>query len=100
MTIGISSCKMMEAVVADDQKDVKLNGVLSLNKLEEVKLEFLLNLNYFSDTKCDLELPELTQVIVKNCPDMRTFTESSVRTPKLKPSIFKVLEVIPHSNLP
>ncbi|GJV22826.1 ribonuclease H-like domain-containing protein [Tanacetum coccineum] len=89
MTIGISSCKMMEAVVADDQKDVKLNGVLSLNKLEEVTLEFLPNLNYFSNTKCDLELPELTQVIVKNCPDMRTFTESSVRTLKLK---FAVLD--------
>nr|GEX58939.1 disease resistance protein At4g27190-like [Tanacetum cinerariifolium] len=80
----IYSCKMMEAVVADDHKDVKINGVLSLNKLEEVKLEFLQNLNYFSDTKCDLELPELTRVIVKNCPEMRSFSESSVITPKLK----------------
>ncbi|GJU44802.1 disease resistance protein-like protein isoform X2 [Tanacetum coccineum] len=84
MTIDIYSCKMMEAVVADDHKDVKINGVLSLNKLEEVKLEFLQNLNYFSDTKCDLELPELTQVIIKNCPEMRSFSESSVITPKLK----------------
>ena len=84
MTIDILRCNMMEAVVADDHKDVKINGVLSLIKLEEVKLEFLPNLNYFSATKCDLELPELIQVIVKNCPHMHTFSESSVITPKLK----------------
>ncbi|PWA73071.1 AAA+ ATPase domain-containing protein [Artemisia annua] len=83
LTLDISSCKMMEAVVADDHKDVKIN-VFSHNKLEELKLEFLPNLNYFSDIKCDLELPELTQVVIKKCPDMHTFSESSVITPKLK----------------
>lgn len=91
MTIDISSCKMMEAVVAVDQ-DVKLN-VLSLYKLEEVKLEFLPNLNYFSNTKCDLELPELTQVIVKNCPEMHTFSESSVITPKLTFAVFDNVKI-------
>ncbi|MFS7906432.1 hypothetical protein Hanom_Chr01g00059111 [Helianthus anomalus] len=74
----------MEAVVADDHKHGKIHEVLSFNQLEEVKLAFLPNLNYFSHTKCDMELPELTQVVIKSCPDMYTFSVSSVITPNLK----------------
>ncbi|KAI3683132.1 hypothetical protein L1987_83632 [Smallanthus sonchifolius] len=62
--LDICRCKMMEAVVADDHKHGKINELLSINKLEEVKLSFLPNLNYFSHTKCDMELAELTQVVV------------------------------------
>ncbi|KAK1413404.1 hypothetical protein QVD17_35177 [Tagetes erecta] len=69
-TIDIWNCKMMETVVADDHKHGKTDDVLSLDKLEEVKLAFLPNLNYFSHKKCDMELVKLTQVIVKNCPDI------------------------------
>ncbi|KAI3683129.1 hypothetical protein L1987_83629 [Smallanthus sonchifolius] len=82
--LDICRCKMMEAVVADDHKHGKINELLSINKLEEVKLSFLPNLNYFSHTKCDMELAELTQVVVKSCPDMYTFSVSSVITPNLK----------------
>lgn len=83
-SLDISSCKLMEVVVADDHKDGKMNDVLIVNKLEEVKLAFLQNLTCFSDTKCDMELEELTHVIVKSCPEMQTFSLSSVTTPKLK----------------
>ncbi|KAK9058228.1 hypothetical protein SSX86_023068 [Deinandra increscens subsp. villosa] len=82
--LDIGKCKMMETVVADDHKHGKINEVLSLNKLEEVKLAYLPNLNYFSHTKCDMEFAELTQVIIKGCPDMYTFSVSSVITPNLK----------------
>ncbi|KVI00574.1 AAA+ ATPase domain-containing protein [Cynara cardunculus var. scolymus] len=82
--LDVSSCKMMEEVVEDEHKNEKMKEVVSLGKLEEVKLAFLPNLNYFSHTKCDMEMAELTQVIVKNCPEMHTFSGSSVTTPKLK----------------
>lgn len=82
--IDISKCKMMVTVVADDHKHGKTDEVISLNNLEEVKLAFLPNLSYFSHKKCDMELAELTHVIVKNCPDMYTFSVSSVITPNLK----------------
>ncbi|KAJ0623302.1 putative P-loop containing nucleoside triphosphate hydrolase, leucine-rich repeat domain superfamily [Helianthus annuus] len=90
--LDICRCKMMEAVVADDHKHGKINEVLSLNHLEEVKLAFLPNLNYFSHTKCDMELPELTQVVIKSCPDMYTFSVSSVITPNLKSAMVDDVE--------
>ncbi|KAJ0810142.1 putative P-loop containing nucleoside triphosphate hydrolase, leucine-rich repeat domain superfamily [Helianthus annuus] len=90
--LDICRCKMMEAVVADDHKHGKINEVLSLNQLEEVKLAFLPNLNYFSHTKCDMELPELTQVVIKSCPDMYTFSVSSVITPNLKSAMVDDVE--------
>ncbi|XP_076923069.1 disease resistance protein At4g27190-like [Bidens hawaiensis] len=82
--LDICRCKMMVTVVADDHTHGKINEVVSLNQLEEVKLAYLPNLNYFSHTKCDMELPELTKVIIKSCPDMYTFSVSSVITPNLK----------------
>ncbi|KAK1413408.1 hypothetical protein QVD17_35181 [Tagetes erecta] len=91
-TIDIWNCKMMETVVADDHKHRKTDDVLSLDKLEEVKLAFLPNLNYFSHKKCDMELAGLTQVIVKNCPDMYTFSVSLVITPNLKFAVIDDVE--------
>ncbi|KAJ9558430.1 hypothetical protein OSB04_013044 [Centaurea solstitialis] len=83
-TLDVSNCKMMEEVVEDEHISGKNKEVVSLDKLEEVKLTFLPNLNCFSNTKCDMEMAELTQVIVKNCPEIDTFSASSVVTPKLK----------------
>nr|XP_043611756.1 disease resistance protein At4g27190-like [Erigeron canadensis] len=87
--LDISNCKMMVAVVADEKKDGKTIEAFSVNKLEQLNLAFLPNLSCFSDTKCDIELTELTQVMVKGCPEMITFSESSVLTPKLQ---FAVVE--------
>jgi len=82
--LNISSCKMMEEVVGDDQHTFgKVKDVLSLNKLEELNLAFLPNLNCFSHNKCHMELQALTHVNIKSCPEMYTFSESSVTTPKL-----------------
>ncbi|KAI3697282.1 hypothetical protein L6452_30181 [Arctium lappa] len=83
--LDVSSCKMMEEVVEDDEhKNQRMKEVVFLDKLEEVKLAFLPNLSYFSHTKCDMEMAELTQVIVNNCPEMHTFSGSAVTTPKLR----------------
>lgn len=90
--LDISHCKMMEAVVIDEYKDGHLSGVLSVNKLEKVKLAHLPNLSYFSNTKCDIELVELNQVIVKNCPHMYTFSEGSVLTQRLKCAVIDGVE--------
>ncbi|KAK1413402.1 hypothetical protein QVD17_35175 [Tagetes erecta] len=79
-TIDICKCEMMETVVADDHKHGITDEVLSLVKLEEVKLAFLRNLNYFSHKKCDMELAELTQVIVKYCPNLYTFSHATLGT--------------------
>nr|XP_043611757.1 probable disease resistance protein At4g27220 [Erigeron canadensis] len=87
--IDISNCKLMVNVVADENKDGITIEPLSVNKLEQLNLAFLPNLNCFSETKCDIELTELTHVIVKSCPEMITFSESSVITPKLQ---FAVVE--------
>ncbi|KAI3511248.1 hypothetical protein L1887_18396 [Cichorium endivia] len=82
--LNISSCKMMEEVVGDEHKFGKMKEVLSLNKLEEVKLACIPNLSYFTNNKCDMELPELTQVNIKFCPEMYIFSDGLVNTPKLK----------------
>ncbi|KAI3739065.1 hypothetical protein L2E82_29441 [Cichorium intybus] len=82
--LNISSCKMMEEVVGDEHKFGKMKEVLSLNKLEEVKLASIPNLSYFTNNKCDMELPELTQVNIKFCPEMYIFSDGLVNTPKLK----------------
>lgn len=74
----------MEEVVGYEHTYGKMKEVLSLNKLEELNLAFLQNLSYFSHNKCDMELPELTHVNIKSCPEIYTFSEGSVTTPKLK----------------
>ncbi|XP_071690753.1 disease resistance protein At4g27190-like [Rutidosis leptorrhynchoides] len=83
--LDLSSCKMMEGVVFDDDRDENLDAVVSaVNKLEQLTLANLPNLNYFSNTKCYIGLPELNQVTVKSCPDICTFSEGSVVTQRLK----------------
>ncbi|XP_071742423.1 disease resistance protein At4g27190-like [Rutidosis leptorrhynchoides] len=90
--LDVSSCKMMEAVILDDHSDGNLGAVLSVDKLEKLKLAYLPNLNYFSNTKWDIELIELKQVTVKSCPDMYTFSKSSVITQRLKYAVIDGVE--------
>ncbi|CAH1441021.1 unnamed protein product [Lactuca virosa] len=65
--LNISSCMMMEEVVGYEHTYGKMKEVLSLNKLEELYLAYLPNLSYFSHNKCDMELPELTQISIVPC---------------------------------
>ncbi|KAJ9558431.1 hypothetical protein OSB04_013045 [Centaurea solstitialis] len=83
-TLDLSNCKMIKEVVEDEDINVKMKQVISMDKLEEVKLAFLPNLSCFSNTKCDMEMAELTQVIVNNCPKMHAFSGSWVIAPKRK----------------
>ncbi|GKV26340.1 hypothetical protein SLEP1_g35665 [Rubroshorea leprosula] len=70
---------MKEIWHSDDVKD----GIL-FSKLETLQLKVLPRLESFCSGSCNFEFPSLKDVIVMECPNMLTFSEGEVSTPKLQ----------------
>ncbi|KAL3729216.1 hypothetical protein ACJRO7_026333 [Eucalyptus globulus] len=78
----IIRCERMKEVVANDE-----NGegkVISFGKLKWLTLQHLLSLECFSPiSSCIFRFPSLSDITVKECPKMKTFSKGMLSTPKL-----------------
>ncbi|GKV26374.1 hypothetical protein SLEP1_g35694 [Rubroshorea leprosula] len=70
---------MKEIWHGDDVKD----GIV-FTKLESLQLKVLPKLESFCSGNCNFEFPSLADVTVMECPNMLTFSEGEVSTPKLQ----------------
>ncbi|GLU03287.1 hypothetical protein SLE2022_204940 [Rubroshorea leprosula] len=70
---------MKEIWHGDDVKD----GIV-FTKLESLQLKVLPKLESFCSGNCNFEFPSLVDVTVMECPNMLTFSEGEVSTPKLQ----------------
>ncbi|KAH6807152.1 NB-ARC domain-containing disease resistance protein [Perilla frutescens var. frutescens] len=88
----IRECYEMVKVIEDDdnceeEKIVsggEIRRTLVFPNLQELKLKNLDKLVSFCKWKCDIELPSLKIVKIKECPNMKFFTLGPLTTPKLE----------------
>ncbi|XP_041014140.1 uncharacterized protein LOC121257261 [Juglans microcarpa x Juglans regia] len=78
----ISKCKKITKIVA--MEDGEANVAITFNKLTYLELDGLPNLTNFCSGAYSFGFPSLEKVIVRCCPEMKTFCQGILSTPKLK----------------
>ncbi|KAH0655938.1 hypothetical protein KY290_032754 [Solanum tuberosum] len=82
--LEIKGCQSMEEVITkEEQKGERIMTLFPL--LEHLTLRKLPKLGHFFLTECTLEIPILRHLLIKYCPEMKTFVQQgiSVSTPSL-----------------
>ncbi|XP_035542646.1 disease resistance protein At4g27190-like isoform X2 [Juglans regia] len=78
----IRKCKNITIIVA--MEDGEANVAITFNKLTYLELDGLPNLTNFCSGASSFWFPSLERVIVRCCPEMKTFCQGILSTPKLK----------------
>ncbi|KAB5529223.1 hypothetical protein DKX38_019304 [Salix brachista] len=84
--MSIKECKMVTEIVASNGDEA--GNEIIFRKLESLKLDCLASLTSFCSLDFTFRFPRLTEVIVTNCPKMKTFSLGILSTPKLRKTIF------------
>ncbi|XP_058724247.1 uncharacterized protein LOC131595793 [Vicia villosa] len=78
-TLKVKDCKSLEEVITGvDNVDIVFIS------LEVLMLECLPSFKKFCSSKCFLKFPLLKEVIVRECPYMKVFSEGNTSTPNLR----------------
>lgn len=80
--MSIKECKMVTEIVASNGDEA--GNEIIFRKLESLKLDCLASLTSFCSVDFTFRFPCLTEVIVTNCPKMKTFSLGILSTPKLQ----------------
>ncbi|KAG6646169.1 uncharacterized protein LOC122318507 [Carya illinoinensis] len=78
----VIDCKRITEIVA--MEDGEANVAITFNKLRCLELRGLPNLTHFCSGHYSFGFPSLDEVIVRCCPEMKTFSHGVLSTPKLK----------------
>ena len=81
-TMNVKMCNSLEEIIAEEG-DEKIYDIAFLS-LEILILECLPRLNRFCSGKSLLRFPLLKEVVVRQCPPMKNFSEGDISTPKLR----------------
>ncbi|KAJ6384552.1 hypothetical protein OIU78_027787 [Salix suchowensis] len=80
--MSIKKCEMVTEIVASNG-DEEGNEII-FRKLQSLKLDCLESLTSFCSVNFTFRFPCLTEVIVTNCPEMKTFSLGILSTPRLR----------------
>ncbi|KAG5232405.1 disease resistance protein [Salix suchowensis] len=80
--MSIKECKMVTEIVAGNEDEA--GNEIIFRKLESLKLDCLASLTSFCSVDFTFRFPCLTEVIVTDCPKMKTFSPGILSTPKLR----------------
>ncbi|RHN78626.1 putative P-loop containing nucleoside triphosphate hydrolase, leucine-rich repeat domain, L [Medicago truncatula] len=78
-TLEVKDCNSLEEVIKGEE-----NVGITFITLETLKLECLPSLNKFCSSNGFLKFPLLKEVIVRECPRMKKFSEGNISTPILR----------------
>jgi len=78
-TLKIKDCNSLEEIITGVE-----NVGITFISLEILMLECLPSLNKFCSSNGVLKFPLLEEVIVRECPRMKTFSEGNISTPNLR----------------
>ncbi|XP_044475554.1 uncharacterized protein LOC123203298 isoform X2 [Mangifera indica] len=81
-TISITECQSLTKVIATEVDTIEEEIVFS--QLKTLELHWLKSLTCFCSTNYTFRFPCLEEVIVSQCPNMKTFSQGGLSTPKLK----------------
>ncbi|KAL4637310.1 hypothetical protein ACB092_03G068500 [Castanea dentata] len=80
--MSVSECERITEVVTGE--GVEASEVIIFTQLTHLKLDCLPNLSSFCSRSYSFEFPYLEEVIVRECPEMKTFSHGALKTPKLE----------------
>ncbi|XP_044463350.1 uncharacterized protein LOC123194258 [Mangifera indica] len=83
-TIKITECELVTEIIATESEIKTTEEEIGFNQLEMLELHCLKSLTCFCSANYTFRFPCLEQVIVSQCPNMKTFSEGGLSTPKLK----------------
>ncbi|KAG5222863.1 disease resistance protein [Salix suchowensis] len=86
----IKKCKMVTEIVASNEDEA--GNEIIFRKLQSLKLGYLGSLTSFCNVNFTFRFPCLTEVIVTDCPKMKTFSLGILSTPKLRKVAFSNIE--------
>ncbi|XP_028794527.1 uncharacterized protein LOC114750147 [Neltuma alba] len=78
----IMNCNSLEQIVAAEEKEGSEDEI-AFSSLQILELECLPMIKRFCSSNCVLNLPLLVNVVVKQCPRMRIFSDGDTSTPML-----------------
>ena len=81
-TMKVKDCNSLEEIMVEEEDEVIYD--IAFLSLEILMLECLPRLNRFCSNKCFLRFPLLEEVVVRQCPRMKKFSEGDISTPKLR----------------
>ncbi|KAI4346282.1 hypothetical protein L6164_013348 [Bauhinia variegata] len=82
--LEIAKCKMIKVVVDMVSNDEIIDEIITFSKLEILKLESLTCLESFCSLNCVFNFPSLENVVIRQCPNLKTFSKRDPSTPKLQ----------------
>ncbi|KAE8010111.1 hypothetical protein FH972_006504 [Carpinus fangiana] len=82
--MSVSECESITKIVTREGGEANDDEVISFSNLSYLKLDCLPRLTNFCSGSYCLELPSLEEVIVRQCQEMKTFSDGDLRTPKLQ----------------
>ncbi|KAH9752886.1 Disease resistance protein [Citrus sinensis] len=82
VNLNVSKCKRLEEIVGHVGEEAKENRI-AFSKLKVLILDYLPRLTRFCLENYTLEFPSLERVSVTRCPNMKTFSQGFLSTPKL-----------------
>ncbi|KAK4596165.1 hypothetical protein RGQ29_014282 [Quercus rubra] len=80
--MSVSECERITEVVTGERGEA--SEVITFTQLTYLKLDYLPNLSSFCSISYSFEFPSLEEVIVRQCPEMKTFSHGALGTPKLE----------------
>ncbi|XP_028772111.1 uncharacterized protein LOC114729297 [Neltuma alba] len=80
--LGITDCKKMEEIVLNENNE-GVEGGITLNRLWWIELTDMPSLKMFSSQSQTFEFPELEEVEITGCPEMKIFCSGLLKTPEL-----------------
>ncbi|XP_054781966.1 probable disease resistance protein At1g61190 [Prosopis cineraria] len=79
-TLKIRACNLVEQIVAQERGEIQ-NNEIAFNSLEVLELESLPNLKMFCSSSFSLKLPLLEELVIKQCPRMKSFSTKDTSAP-------------------
>ncbi|XP_044475553.1 uncharacterized protein LOC123203298 isoform X1 [Mangifera indica] len=83
-TIKIKNCELVTEVITTEYEIETTEEEIVFKQLKMLELHCLKNLTCFCSANYVFQFPCLEQVIVSQCPNMKTFSQGGLSTPKLK----------------
>ena len=80
--LEVYDCKEMEEIVMNETNE-DVEGVIAFNKLEKIELIDMPSLKMFSKTPHSFEFPELKEIKITGCPEMKMLCPGVLKTPQL-----------------
>ncbi|XP_031255412.1 uncharacterized protein LOC116113399 [Pistacia vera] len=80
--MSIKDCMMITEIV-ENEGDATISTEIVFNNLKKLSLEKLKSLTCFCSGNYSFNFPSLEDLIIRECPNMKTFSQGILTTPKL-----------------